>query len=96
MVTGTNLYIVQLPDYFLLLIIMVTLKVSSFTCRTFQSLVANCRISAFIKKSYLDNWTCLFYPVCEIILVICMNKISLSTVLSLCEQGQSFGQVLSK
>jgi len=53
MVTGTNLYIFQLPDYYLLLIIMVTLKVSLFACRSFQSLVANCRVSAFVKKSYL-------------------------------------------
>jgi len=52
-VTGTNLYIIQLWDYYLLSIIMVTLRVSLFICRSFQSFVANCRVSAFIKNSYL-------------------------------------------
>jgi hypothetical protein len=78
MVTETNLYIVQLPNYYFLLIITVDLKVLLFIHRFFQSLVANCRVSAFIKKSCLigklDNWTCLFYPMYEIILGICMNK----------------------
>jgi len=53
MVTGTNFYIVQLPDYYFLLIIMVTLKVSLFICRSFQNLVANCRVSVFVEKSYM-------------------------------------------
>jgi len=53
MVTGTNLYIVQLPGYYFLLILMVALKVLLFIHRSFQSLVANCRVSAFVEKSYL-------------------------------------------
>jgi hypothetical protein len=52
-VTGKILYRIQLPDCYFLLIILVTLKVSLFICRSFQSLVTNCRVSAFVKKSYL-------------------------------------------
>lgn len=50
MVTGTNLYIIQFPDYYFLLIIMVTLKVSLFICSFFQSLVGQFNNMTFIPN----------------------------------------------
>lgn len=62
MVTGTNLCIIQLPDYYFLLIIMVILKLSLFICRSFQSLIEPyCKLQSFCfcQKELLDrgSWT---------------------------------------